>query len=69
MDFVFGEGRFAPYELVVSDEDRKNDEHFTISVTGVVHLASGQPAQCVSLANLYEVKIRRVVRGTAVQFV
>ena len=41
---------FAPYELEVVPEDRRNPEYFTISATGVVHVCPGQPCEYMSLA-------------------
>jgi dynein heavy chain len=45
------QGTFAPYDLVVCPEDKVNSEYFTISKTGIVHIAPGQLSESTSLAD------------------
>ncbi|CAK9043200.1 unnamed protein product [Durusdinium trenchii] len=40
---------FAPYELIVVPEDKVNPEYFTISATGIVHVAPGLLSECILL--------------------
>jgi len=42
---------FAPYDLVIVPEDQVNPEYFTISATGIVHVAPGLLSECISLVD------------------
>lgn len=55
---------FAPYELVVVPQNNVNPEYFTISATGIVHVAPGQLSECILLTEwVHQSLMFRVLRS------